>query len=166
MSLEGLVGRPVGDEALGNYAAALALICGAFGQWTAGRLAKPRSLPVLLCVVYLANIPFLVWMTFAEGWQRLLAACLWAFVHFMNQPLYNSLIPEFLPRRRLSVGFGFSNMMGFGVGAFGPPLVALFDERFADYTFSYSALAVLALLAAMLPLPLMFSRFARREGAA
>lgn len=161
--LEFLVGQPIADEALGNYAAALALICGAFGQWTAGRLAKPRSLPVLLSVVYLANIPFLVWMTFAEGWQRLLAACLWAFVHFMNQPLYNSLIPEFLPRRRLSVGFGFSNMMGFGVGAFGPPLVALFDERFADYTYSYSALAVMALVAALLPLPLMFSRFAQRE---
>jgi MFS family permease len=118
---------------------------------------------LLLYAVYLAKIPFHVWMTFAEGWQRLLAACLWAFVHFMNQPLYNSLIPEFLPRRRLSVGFGFSNMMGFGVGAFGPPLVALFDERFADYTFSYSALAVLAFVAALLPLPLMFSRFAKRE---
>ena len=161
--LEGLVGQPIAAEALGNYAAALALICGAFGQWTAGRLAKPRSLPLLLSVVYLANIPFLVWMTFAEGWQRLLAASLWSFVHFMNQPLYNSLIPEFLPRRRLSVGFGFSNMMGFGVGAFGPPLVALFDERFADYTFSYSALAVLAFVAALLPLPLMFRKFAQRE---
>ncbi|HIE97652.1 MAG TPA: MFS transporter [Planctomycetes bacterium] len=161
--LEGLIGQPIADEALGNYAAALALVCGAFGQWTAGRLAKPRSLPVLLSIVYLGNIPFLVWMTFAEGWQRLAAACLWAFVHFMNQPLYNSLIPEFLPRHRRSVGFGFSNMMGFGVGAFGPPLVALFDERFADYTFSYSALAVLAFAAALLPLPLMFRRFARRE---
>lgn len=161
--LEGLIGRPIADEALGNYAAAVALICGAFGQWTAGRMAKPRTLPLLLSAVYVANIPFLVWMTFAEGGQRLLAACLWAFVHFMNQPLYNSLIPEFLPRRRLSVGFGFSNMMGFGVGAFGPPLVALFDERFADYTVSYSALAVLAFMAALLPLPLMFSRFAQRE---
>ncbi|MEO2017561.1 MAG: MFS transporter [Fuerstiella sp.] len=161
--LEDLIGQPIADEALGNYAAALALVCGAFGQWTAGRLAKPRSLPVLLSIVYLGNIPFLVWMTFAEGWQRLVAASLWAFVHFMNQPLYNSLIPEFLPRHRRSVGFGFSNMMGFGVGAFGPPLVALFDERFADYTFSYSALAVLAFAAALLPLPLMFRRFAQRE---
>ncbi|MEO1980916.1 MAG: MFS transporter, partial [Fuerstiella sp.] len=41
--LEGLIGQPIADEALGNYAAALALVCGAFGQWTAGRLAKPRS---------------------------------------------------------------------------------------------------------------------------
>ncbi|WP_158521046.1 MFS transporter [Fuerstiella marisgermanici] len=161
--LETFVGHSISEAALGNYAAALALVCGAFGQWTAGRLAKPAKLPMMLSLVYAANVPFLLWMTFAEGGQRLLAACLWAFIHFMNQPLYNSLLPEFLPSRRRSVGFGFSNMMGFGVGAVGPPLVAQFDERFADYTYSYSALAVLALIAALLPLPLLFAGFAKRE---
>ena len=161
--LENAVGHEISDAALGNYAAALALVCGAFGQWTAGRIARPKTLPTLLSLVYAANVPFLVWMTFAEGGQRLLAACLWAFVHFMNQPLYNSLLPEFMPSHRRSVGFGFSNMMGFGVGAIGPPLVAQFDERFADYTYSYSALAVLALIAAFLPLPLLRAKFAKRE---
>ncbi|MEZ6130202.1 MAG: MFS transporter [Planctomycetaceae bacterium] len=161
--LEELTGRSIPEAALGNYAAALALICGAFGQWAAGRMARPKSLPLLLAVVYAANIPFLVWMTFAEGWQRLFAACCWAFVHFMNQPLYNSLLPEFLPRSRRSVGFGFSNMMGFGVGAIGPPLVAKFGTQFADYTISYSALAVLIFVAAVLPLPLMRAGFADRE---
>ncbi len=161
--LETIVGHKISDAALGNYAAALALVCGAFGQWTAGRMARPKTLPKLLSLVYAANIPFLIWMTFAEGGQRLVAACLWAFVHFMNQPLYNSLLPEFLPSKRRSVGFGFSNMMGFGVGAVGPPLVAQFDERFADYTYSYSALAVLALIAAFLPLPLMLRSVAQRE---
>ena len=161
--LEQWTGTGISDAAMGNYAAALALICGAFGQWTAGRIARPQTLPLLLSGVYAANIPFLVWMTFAEGSQRLIAACGWAFVHFMNQPLYNSLLPEFLPSRRRSVGFGFSNMMGFGVGAIGPPLVAQFGERFADYTISYSGLAGLALLTALLPLPLIRTGFAQRE---
>lgn len=142
----------ISDEAIGNYSAALALICGAFGQWTAGRIAKPKSLPVQLACVYAANIPFLIWMAYATGGSRLIAASLWAFVHFMNQPLYNSLLPEFLPRHRRSVGFGFSNMMGFGIGAIGPPLVGLFDLWFADYTISYLAMAGLAFVAAMLPL--------------
>ncbi len=161
--LESWLGTSIPDSAIGNYAAALALICGAFGQWLAGRLAKPGTLPRMLSLAYALNVPCLIWMTFAEGSYRLLAACLWAFVHFMNQPLYNSLVPEFLPRHRRSVGFGFSNMMGFGVGAVGPPLVALFDDRFADYTISYSALAGLAFVAALLPLPLMSIRFVTRE---
>lgn len=163
LPLERWTGTEISNAALGNYAAALALICGAVGQWTAGRIARPQTLPLLLSSVYAANIPFLIWMTFAEGMQRLFAACGWAFVHFMNQPVYNSLLPEFLPPRRRSAGFGFSNMMGFGIGAIGPPLVAQFGERFADYTISYSALAGLALLAALLPLPLMRVGFARRE---
>jgi predicted MFS family arabinose efflux permease len=141
--------------ALGNYAAAVALICGAFGQWTAGRLARPGRLPMLLCLIYAGNIPFLIWMTYADGLQRLMAACLWAFVHFMNQPIYNSLLPEYLPQHRRSAGFGFSNMFGFGVGAAGPPLVAMFEKRFADYTIGYSALAGFTLVAAILPLPLL-----------
>lgn len=162
-SLEQWTGTSISDAALGNYAAALALICGAFGQWTSGRLARPGNLPVLLAIAYAANAPFLLWMTYAEGWQRLMAACCWAFVHFMNQPLYNSLLPEFLPRHRRSVGFGFSNMMGFGVGSVGPPLVAEFGERYADYTISYAALAGLACIAALLPLPLMWKAIAQRE---
>ena len=161
--LEQSAGLSISDAALGNYAAALALICGAFGQWSSGRIARPGNLPVMLSVVYALNVPFLIWMTFATGIDRLFAACLWAFVHFMNQPLYNSLLPEFVPVNRRSVGFGFSNMMGFGVGSIGPPLVAQFDERFADYTLSYSALAVLAVIAALLPLPLISRRFAQRE---
>ena len=160
---EMLSGHPIPDSALGNYAAALALVCGAFGQWLAGRLARPDTLPRTLSLVYALNVPCLIWMTLAEGGIRLFAACLWAFVHFMNQPLYNSLVPEFLPRHRRSVGFGFSNMMGFGVGAIGPPLVAVFDERFADYTLGYTVLAGMAFIAALLPLPLMSVRFATRE---
>ncbi|MCR9200333.1 MAG: MFS transporter [Planctomycetaceae bacterium] len=145
-------GIRLSGQALGNYAAALALVCGAFGQWTAGRIARSDRLAWQLAIVYALNIPFLVAMAFLSGPGRLVAASLWAFVHFMNQPLYNSLLPEFLPRERRSLGFGFSNMMGFGVGALGPPLVGLFDEWFADYTTSYLAMTAFAVLAAIMPL--------------
>lgn len=150
-------------SAVGNYAAALALVCGAFGQYTAGRWATPKKLPRQIATAYALNIPFLLWMTVAEGPYRLLAACLWAFVHFMNQPLYNSLLSEFVPRHRRSVGFGISNMLGFGIGALGPPLVAWFGIILEDYTSSYGVLACFALTASMLVLPLMNAKFAERE---
>jgi len=43
-------------------------------------------------------------------------------------------------------------MMGFGVGALGPPLVGLFDVWFADYTSSYLAMTGFAVVAALMPL--------------
>lgn len=150
-------------SAVGNYAAALALICGAFGQYTAGRWATPKRLPTQISIAYALNIPFLLWMAVAEGPFRLLAACLWAFVHFMNQPLYNSLLSEFVPRHRRSVGFGISNMLGFGIGAIGPPMVAWLGLFFEDYTSSYAVLAGFALAASLIVLPLRNPKFAERE---
>ena len=105
----------------------------------------------MLCLVYAANVPFLLWMTVADGPLRLVAACLWAFFHFMNQPVYNSLLPEFLSPQRRSSGFGFSAVMGFGVGALGPPLFGLFG----GFDWGYPTMAGLALIAALLPLPLV-----------
>lgn len=153
--LENLTGLSIPEEARGPYAAAIALVCGAAGQWTAGRIARPDRLPGLLVVVYLLNVPFLLLMWFATGWIRLPIASLWAFIHFMNQPIYNSLLPEFLPKHRRSVGFGFSNMLGFGCGAIGPLVMPWFDQIAGDYTVGYAALSVVGLLAALMPLPIL-----------
>ncbi len=147
----------------GNYAAAFALACGAFGQWTAGRIAVARILPIQLALVYGSNAPFLIWMAWADGSMRLIAAGIWTFFHFMNQPLYNALVAEFMSVGRRSFGFGFSNMMGFGVGAVGPYLVAQHDATPQGYTDGYLFLAVAALVAGVVPLTVLSSRIAIRE---
>jgi MFS family permease len=153
-----------GSEAsAGNFAAAVALACGAAGQWTAGRLAVARILPIQLAIVYAANAPFLIWMAYADGTSRLVAAGIWAFFHFMNQPLYNALVAEFMSVRRRSFGFGFSNMMGFGVGAVGPYMIARYDTTPHGFTDGYLFLAVVALVAGIAPLAVLSSGIATRE---
>ncbi|MEO2036356.1 MAG: MFS transporter [Planctomycetaceae bacterium] len=160
-ALQGLVGST--SASAGNFAAAMALACGAAGQWTAGRLAIARVLPVQLAIVYASNAPLLVWMAYADGTSRLLAAGIWAFFHFMNQPLYNALVAEFMSVGRRSFGFGFSNMMGFGVGALGPKLVALYDGAPRGYTEGYQSMAIIGVLAGSVPLAILSSRIAVRE---
>ena len=153
-----------GSEAsAGNFAAAIALACGAAGQWAAGRIAIARILPVQLALVYASNAPLLIWMTYADGALRLVAAGIWAFFHFMNQPLYNALVAEFMSVGRRSFGFGFSNMMGFGVGAVGPSLIARYDSPLHDYTHGYLVLAGVAVAAGIVPLAILSSRIATRE---
>ena len=136
-----------------SYFTAIALLCGAAGQYLAGWLARPARLPRLLALAYAGNAPLLWWMASAEGVDRLAATCLLAFVHFMNQPLYNSLLPEFIPPSQRSTWFGFSNMVGFGMGTVGAPLVG----SFADYTDGYRWLAGISLIAALFPLALLKS---------
>lgn len=108
-----------------NALATITLLCAAVGQGIAGRIADPSRLHRQLTAIYLLNVPPLVWMAFAEGPSRLLATCLLALIHFMNQPIYNSLIAEIIPDSRRSTGYGFSNLICFGIGAFGPGLTGL-----------------------------------------
>lgn len=140
--------------AFGPFAAALALICGAFGQWTAGRIGRPNRLPWLLVGIYVACVPLLAWMAWGSGLNRILAASVWAFIHFMSQPIYNALLPEFIPRHRRSAGFGLSNLIGFGLGAIGPLIVSQVDGYTGDYVDGFYALTAVALLAALCPLPI------------
>jgi len=145
--------RPSGwsPESFRNALTTVALLCAAIGQGVAGRLAKPGRLEKLLVFVMLGNVPPLVWMAAADGIQRFFAACLLAFIHFMNQPVYNSLIAQMIPASRRSTGYGFSNLMCFGIGAFGPMTLGFI----ADDRVAYGVLAGLAALAGLIALLLL-----------
>lgn len=137
-----------------NYLAALALLFGVAGQWIAGRMARPGRLEIQFFCILVANAPFLFWMAFADGFWRLVAACLLALVHFMNQPIYNSMLASIVPARIRSVGYGFSNMVGFGIGALGPSLAGYMQSDKPTYL----TLGALSLLAALISVPLIVSR--------
>jgi MFS transporter, FSR family, fosmidomycin resistance protein len=140
--------RPEGwtDESFRNTLATVVLLCAAVGQGLAGRIAAPDRLEKQLAAILLANAPLLWWMALAEGPLRLISACLLALVHFMNQPIYNSLIAELVPTSRRSFGYGFSNMICFGVGAFGPMAVGPISLE----SMVYATLGAVALVAGLL----------------
>ena len=144
------------DESFRNALSALVLVCGAVGQAVAGRLAKPGQLENLLVFVMFANVPPLIAMAFATGIWQLVAAGVLAFIHFMNQPVYNSLIAQVIPASKRSTGYGFSNMICFGLGAVGPLLAGASN----DNRVVYCALAGFALSAGIVSL-----RFSKIEKA-
>jgi hypothetical protein len=141
------------DVRFAKLAAALVLGCGIFGQSLAGRLARPQRLVPLLALILLGNAPLLIWMAAAtrenaHPAERLIAACLLGFVHFMHQPVYNSLVAQLVPNHRRSLGYGFSNMIGFGVGGFGAKIAGHIESEQQTYL-ALAALAVVAALAAV-----------------
>jgi MFS family permease len=154
--LDGVSLRPSGTSAAGlrNMLAAGVLGFAILGQALAGRLARPGRLESQLTTVILAGAPCLLWMAVADGPWRVVAACLLAMVHFMHQPLYNSLIAQYVPPARRSVGYGFSNMVSFGFGALGPTFAGLT----ASDVQTYGGLAVVAMLAGTLSLRLARGR--------
>lgn len=141
----------------GNFLTGLVLLCGMFGQYVGGRTARHGWLEWTLAGVALGTVPFLLAMALIQGPARLGAAAGFAIVHFMAQPVYNTLIAEYVPRRRRSVGYGFSFMMTFGVGGLGAAFAGYADRWAAPGLgdrYTYGALAVAAVLASSIAVAL------------
>lgn len=141
-------------DSVAGYLASLVLLCGVAGQWVSGRIASPRRLAPMLSLVYLGNVPLLLWMSVASGTIRLVPCCLLGFVHFMNQPVFNSLLPDYVPTKTRSTWFGFSQMMTFGIGAAGPYLVGWLN----NFQTAFTLLAAISLVAGLLPFPIWRER--------
>lgn len=137
-------------ESGGKYLASVVLLAGCFGQYIAGRWARPDRLERQLTWVTFGNVPFLLAMAAASGWLRPVTAGMWAVVHFMHQPVYNSLIAKYTSRERRSLCYGISFAMGLGIGSFG----ALFAGNTLSDVFLYSVLAGFAVLGGLIGLVL------------
>ena len=134
-----------------NFLSAFVLAMGCIGQYSAGRFAKIERLERQLTQVTACNVPLLLWMAWAVGDQRILAAAAFSTVHFMHQPLYNSLVAQYTPVRQRSFCYGLSFALAFGLGGFGATLVGFShtDQQ------AFQTLAGVALLAAVLGLVLV-----------
>lgn len=110
------------------------LVIGCIGQYIGGRIAHPSRLEAQLTWITLANAPCLLWMGLAMGWQRVAAAASFSVVHFMYQPIYNSLIAKYTSRRRRSVCYGFSFAMGFGIGGSGATFAGFVHSQLVAYS--------------------------------
>ena len=131
---------------LSHILMAMVLLCGCIGQYLAGRIARSKLLEIQLTLICLGNVPFLIWMATATGPMRIVSASLFSIVHFMNQPIYNSLIAKYTPDERRSTCYGFSFMMGFGVGGLGAPLAGMLPTE----STTYLVFSLISFLAAML----------------
>jgi MFS transporter, FSR family, fosmidomycin resistance protein len=129
-----------------RFLAAGVLLVGCLGQYIAGRLARADRLERQLLWIMLANVPLLLWMAFAQGQVRVAAAASFSLIHFMYQPVYNSLVAKYTPRHRRSLAYGFSFAMGFGIGGGGAAFAGFLHHQVAVY----GGLALLAAASAVL----------------
>ncbi len=134
------------EASLGVFMAGGVLLAGCVGQIVAGKIARPKILELQLGFITLANTPFLLWMALAPNVaHRLAAAACFSLVHFMHQPIYNSLIAKYTPPDRRSLCYGFSFAVGLGLGGFGAALAGFGASLFLTYA-ALSAATCLASL--------------------
>ena len=158
----GLGGVTVSAVSVGNFLTGMVLVLGTIGQYTAGRIARPTRLEPVMGLTFLATVPCLVWMGFATGIARVGAAALFVPLFFMHQPLFNSLVAKYVPRRRRGLAYGLSFTIGFGFGSAGSGFAGKVESELGAYgpIVNYGSLAALAFLVGILCLVLW-----RRHGA-
>lgn len=140
----------VSPASMRNYQAGLVLVLGIVGQYTAGRIARTATLEPLIALCFGLATPCVVWMGFAQGTSRLVAAGLFAVLFFAHQPLYNSAIAKYVVGPRRGLAYGVSFTLGFGVGSLGPVLAGQIPQDKVLYSTLGMILAGAALLAALL----------------
>jgi MFS family permease len=146
----GVTGGSIPDGSLGNYLAGAVLLVGCVAQYLGGRIARHRLLEIQFCIVCLGSAPCLVWMARATGLACVSATALFALIHFAHQPIYNSMIAKYTPRRRRSLAYGFSFAMGLGVGSFGAPFAGSFQSNLVIYQTLAAAAAASGVLSLVL----------------
>ena len=134
---------------LGGIFATLTLASGAAGQYVSGRLTDRFRADILSAYTLFLSTVCLLLMAFSEGPLLMLAAVANAFFAFAIQPMQNTLIPKFLPKRRLGLGYGFMFFLGFGVGSVSAALSGYLADAYglASVFLAMAGLTLLAFLA-------------------
>lgn len=87
------------------------------GQYAGGKLADRMDLRWAYFITQIAALPFVAAMGYLWGWPLYIAAGLFLFFTLGMQPVENSLVTKFIPRRWLSTGYGIKFTFTFGVGS-------------------------------------------------
>jgi MFS family permease len=138
------------DEGLRNYLTGGVLLLGCVAQFTGGRIARHRLLELQFCLICFGSAPCLFWMSRATGFYCLLATSAFALVHFMHQPIYNSMIAKYTPRHRRSLAYGYSFAMGLGLGSLGAPFAGYNQSNLVIYQTLAGAAALSGVLSFVL----------------
>ena len=130
-----------------SFLMAAIMLFGCVGQFVAGKFGNPKRLEQQLTVITLMNAPFLIGMAMLTAEWAIVSAAIFALVHFMFQPIYNSLVAKYTPREHRSVCYGLNFVMGFGVGSLGAVLAGwIKDATTLNTNYVFAGLSVFASL--------------------
>lgn len=103
-------------------------IFGIAGQIYGGKAADRHDLRGLYFIFNAASLPFIALMAFFSGPGLAAASAVYVFFALGIQPIENSLIAKFTPRRWRSTGYGFAAILIFGVGSLAVFVVGLVSQ--------------------------------------
>ncbi|MDO8614807.1 MAG: MFS transporter [Dehalococcoidia bacterium] len=155
------------DRDFGGIFLTAALLMGALGQIVGGSLSTRYRLERIVPVIGLLTIPALVLTGLLSGAALVLAASLFVFLYFANQPVFTGLIADYAPPGAVGRSYGVSFFAGFGIGSIGGVIAGAFVDQW-DTRAAFLGLTGFMVVSVMLSCVLwvMAERRAREKPAA
>src|SRR3990172_9362389 len=117
------------DKDLGAAFVTVALLTGAVGQIIGGTLSQRVRLEGLAPVLAALAVPALILVGVVSGGFLVVAASVFIFFYFMNQPVFTGLIADYAPAGAVGRSYGFSFFAGFGLGGTGGVIAGALVDR-------------------------------------
>lgn len=149
---------------LGGYMATIVLFFGAVGQYVGGVLGERFRREILALPLVGAMVPSLVAMGFTHGYPLLISASAFAFLNFMTQPIYATLVADYSPMRVQGRVFGVMFLVSAGLGSSGGVAGGVVAHSYGVGRV-FPALAIFAVMVLVLTLYLSIAALARSRRA-
>jgi len=117
------------DKDLGGAFVTVALLMGVPGQIIGGTLSQRVRLGRLAPLLVAMAVPALILTGLVTGGFLVVAASIFIFFYFMNQPVLTGLIADYAPAGAVGRSYGVSFFAGFGLGGTGGVIAGALVDR-------------------------------------
>ena len=139
----------INQAALAGSLTTFALLTGGIGQYLGGRLSDRVPLERLALQITIIVVPSLLLVGIGGGMLVVAAATVFIFFNFSGQPVFNSLMAEYVPGSALGRGYGLSFFASFGLGSFAATFAGFMADRWGTSSV-FLGLAAFSVLTAAL----------------
>jgi len=136
---------------MSNELTSVIYIVGISGQLFGGKMADRFELRRLYLIFNCISLPFVIMMAYGTGQFLFVASALYVFFALGIQPIENSLIAKFTPRRWHSTGYGLASVLIFGVGSLSIYLVGwVKDTWHLGFVYIFSGIMIIMIVAGIM----------------
>ena len=104
------------------------------GQFTGGRLAEKFDLRIGYLLFHLITVPAVFFMSLSTDMPLILFALIYNFFLLGMQPIENTLVSKYSPKKFRHSAFGLKFVLTFGVGALAVKAVEAISEHYSMET--------------------------------
>jgi MFS family permease len=139
----------IDQAAMAGSLTTFALLTGGIGQYLGGRLSDRVPIERLAMQITIIVVPTLLLVGIGGGLLVVVAASAFVFFNFSGQPVFNSLLAEYVPGSALGRGYGLSFFASFGLGSVAATFAGFMADRWGTSSV-FLGLAAFSLLTAAL----------------